>query len=378
MPKIPDVLADLGDVFVPVDPGEKGPTVPRTEDFLRSPDHPVMAAYLDAGHSYAIAARGDLAIIDADEPDVLDPVLDALPETAWQVSGSRTSEHYFLFVPGLDDDIPLDDPRTGENVGHVKASEQSVVIGPGSRHASGNRYGPLHGDEIATLTEGKLRWVIAPYARDGVRAAVREETVYTIADATALDVDDVLPVIPSAVDPFITATEKSRNVPDGDAPDVKHAPVEIGIYDVLSRASYPPGERRPHPFHGSDTGANFFVRDDGETWGCWRNCGNCASGVTSGHASYLLGMEQGVIQCGDWEPNGLDAQTWREIFDAARSAGYDIPTPEESVRKSPDVARCPECDRALGDHRRDPLDPDAYRCPWCDRLVTEDEAFAHA
>lgn len=105
-------------------------------------------------------------VVDADEPDRLRDLLDALPETVQQVSGSRTSEHHFLLVPGLDEDLPLVDPDTGDELGHIKAAEQSYVVGPGSIHPSGNRYGPLQGDTIATVPEDELREVLEPFRPD--------------------------------------------------------------------------------------------------------------------------------------------------------------------------------------------------------------------
>lgn len=94
--------------------------------------------------------------------------------------------------------------------------------------------------------------------------------------------------------------------------------VDVSIYDLLSKSTYPEGENRPHPEHGSDTGTNFRVDPGGETFRCWRH------GVT-GSALHLLGIREGIIHCGDWRPNGLDTDTWREIFDAAREAGVDVP-----------------------------------------------------
>lgn len=105
---------------------------------------------------------------------------------------------------------------------------------------------------------------------------------------------------------------------------------EIGVYDVISSASHPEGERTEHPFHGSGTGTNFLVDEGGETFRCWRH------GVT-GNAGHLLGMDVGVISCGEWENGGLDSDTWHEIFDEAREAGYDIPEPSGSTLKPPDV-----------------------------------------
>jgi hypothetical protein len=104
---IPAPLDELGAVFVPIDPREKGTTRPRTDEHLYGPDDPVLGAYLESGHNYGIACKGDLAVIDADEPEVLQEARAELDETASQVSGSRTSEHDFLYVPGLEEDIPL-------------------------------------------------------------------------------------------------------------------------------------------------------------------------------------------------------------------------------------------------------------------------------
>lgn len=290
---VPTPLADLGAVFVPIEPREKGTRRPRTDEHLYAPDDPVLEAYLEAGHNYGVACRDDLAVLDADDPDALADVIDAIPETAWQVSGSGEGEHYFLQVPGLDADLPLDDPETGENVGHVKGAEQSYVVGPGSVHPSGNRYGPLQGDTLSTITETELRDILGEFLQEN-----------TDDDAGEL---------------FDTTRPRRTNGParTGDTP--------LDIYDVLSRARYPEETRVTHPFHGSETGANFMVDGGGETWACWRNCGNHRRGVTTGNALHLVGIEQGVIDCGDWIGAGVDTDTWREIFAAAREAGYDLP-----------------------------------------------------
>ncbi|MFC3957553.1 bifunctional DNA primase/polymerase [Halovivax cerinus] len=279
---VPAPLDELGEAFIPFDPGEKGARRPRTPENLLSPADPVLEAYLDVGHNYGVVTRGDLAVVDADEPDRLDGLLDALPETAWQVSGSRTSEHWFIYVPGLDEDIPLIDPETEDELGHVKGAEQSYVVGPGSLHPSGNRYGPLQGDTIAPVDEDELRELIEPY-RPATPAKRDRDTV----DWDALDGDG------------------------GDGTD-------LSVHDVVSRRRYPEGERCEHPLHGSDTGANFMVDEGGDTWRCWRH--DC-----TGNALHLVGVEQGVISCGDWNHTGLETDTWREIFEAAREAGYDLP-----------------------------------------------------
>jgi len=309
-------LADLGSVFVPIGPGEKGTRRPRTPEHLYAPDDPVLEAYIEAGHNYGVTCRNDLAVVDADEPDALRDLLEALPETAWQVSGSRSSEHHFLLVPGLDEDLPLVDPETDDELGHIKGAEQSYVVAPGSRHPSGNRYGPLVGSDIATVDEDELREIVDPFRPDSAER------------------DDNSPV------------DRAARIGGSDG----H---EIDVYDVLSSASYSEGTRCDHPFHGSDTGANFMVDDGGETWRCWRH--DC-----TGNALHLVGIDEGIISCGDWKHGGLSTDTWRDIFAAARDAGYDLPDrdPEgdcEHVAVLPQSPRA-RAERQVWDWRAGPTD----------------------
>lgn len=104
--------------------------------------------------------------------------------------------------------------------------------------------------------------------------------------------------------------------------------VDLDVHDVVSRAQYRPGENHAHPFHPSGTGTNFRVDDGARTFRCWRHS-------VTGNALHLVGIEQGVIECGDWE-RGLTSETWADIFDAARDAGYDIPEPDDGD-DSPDA-----------------------------------------
>lgn len=129
------------------------------------------------------------------------------------------------------------------------------------------------------------------------------------------------------------------HLPGGES--APNSDADIGIYDVISRTNYPEGENKSHPFHASETGTNFRVDPGGETFRCWRH------GVT-GNGLHLLGMEQGEIDCGDWERGGLASDTWKRIFDAGREAGYDIPEPRavdggtETVREDSSPDREPE------------------------------------
>lgn len=93
--------------------------------------------------------------------------------------------------------------------------------------------------------------------------------------------------------------------------------INIDVHDVLLRSNYPGGERVEHPVHGSDTGSNFMVDADAETWRCWRH------GCT-GNALHLIGIQEGIIDCGQWDSSTVSSDEWRDIFDAARDRGLDI------------------------------------------------------
>lgn len=267
---VPETFHELGEVAFPIPPREKAADRPRTKEHLHEPTDAILQAYLEAGHNWGLSCRGDLAYLDADDPDALEAVIDALPDTAWQVTGSREGRHYFLLVPGLDEDIPLEDPETGQNIGHVKASEQSYVVGPGSVHPTGNRYGPLHGDDIASINEETLRELVEPF-----RSATPEQRAQRAERAA-----------------------RTRDNQQGDG-------VGLAVHDVLSAGSCPGGVRVAHPFHGSDTGANFIIDASGETWRCWRH--DC-----TGNALHLVGIDEGIISCGEWVPTGLDSDTWSD------------------------------------------------------------------
>lgn len=138
------------------------------------------------------------------------------------------------------------------------------------------------------------------------------------------------------------------------APDLKpgtreNDDVDLDVHDVLFSAEYPEGERTAHPVHGSKTGTNFQVDEGAETWRCWRD------GCT-GNALHLIGMQHGIIECGEWDNGGLDTETWREIFAAAREDGYDIGDPYASDEpEEPDYDDVDD-EATLIDLARDPVE----------------------
>ena len=131
---------------------------------------------------------------------------------------------------------------------------------------------------------------------------------------------------------------------------------DLGVYDVISRSEYPPGERRPHPYHDSSTGKNFKVDQDGDGWRCFSRDHD-----TGGYAAHLVGMEAGIINCGEWSVGELSDSTWREIFDAARERGYidpdrDATGPDETSADGGTAAAGTPADGAAGGKTSDDAD----------------------
>lgn len=94
------------------------------------------------------------------------------------------------------------------------------------------------------------------------------------------------------------------------------ADINVSVHDVVT--GYTEGERDEHPCHPSGTGTNFNVDEGGETFRCWRHS-------VTGNGLHLVGMQENIINCGDWARGGLDSDTWTEIFDAARAQDLDVP-----------------------------------------------------
>lgn len=115
------------------------------------------------------------------------------------------------------------------------------------------------------------------------------------------------------------STPQSRGLDTENHPPSGRSTGSLGIYDVISRSEHPPDKRGEHPYHGSSTGTNFKVDEDGEAWRCWRH-------DTGGYAISLVGMEAGLMDCED-NFGELTPAAQREVYDAARERGYDVGEP---------------------------------------------------
>lgn len=288
--------ADLEiDRFIDVVDGEK-----KSVDHERHPPEELTG-------SYGIYAHGsdELVILDVDDYGDLEDsrgyeALDDLPETLEQASPHGGTHKFYAVAPSSDGRLvaaALEDafgsPNLKASWGEVRTKNQ-YVVGAGSQ-----------------LDGCGKDWCDDCADEDGGHYSLQADRVIAKIEADQLvEVLDEDPELSQATD---DPADHRQPVIDSD----------LRIHDVLSRA-YEPGERVAHPTHGSDTGTNFVVDEDGETWRCWRHS-------VTGSALHLLGMEEGIISCGDWQNRRLSSETWAKIFDAARDRGLDVGEPESSI-----------------------------------------------
>lgn len=310
---IPHQLWELEKVFFPIPTGKKGYNYPHHVDSYRyKADSKILNAYFEAGcKNYGIVCAGDLIVIDIDEISYVEDIAQYLPETIYQITGSRSGIHLFYLCKGVNERKTLFDRVLNErmHIGEIKADSNGYVVGPKSKHPSGNRYGPLKGDQIAEINKDDLMAAISDYLIDTVTQdnwnndqyeKMRDAEVHELYDITA---DDVAPWLES-------------------------------------------NNRIAHPIHGSstyrETGGsvgNFMKNEDGKTFVCWR----CQIGAGDGcvlSGTHMLAMERaherGVLGGGEyscewirknWKKDPrLHYYAWEKAIDDGLIKTYKIPT----------------------------------------------------
>jgi hypothetical protein len=278
----------------------------------KSVDHEAQLPTQVSGNWGLYATGSDaLVILDIDDYHDLEDksghaALGRLPDTFEQRSPHGGTHRLYAVEPTDDGRLvaaalsdAFGNPNLKASWGEVRTDNQ-YVVGAGSQ---------LHGC-------GK-DWCSDCADPDGGHYAVAADR-----EIAELDAEQLIDVL--SADPELSKeTEPDRqNLKDFDT-DHATDDADVSVFDVLSRA-YDTDNRHEHPVHGSTTGTNFMVDEDGETWRCWRH--SC-----TGNALHLVGMEEGLIDCGDWQGTGLDSETWAEIFDAARDRGLDVGDPPDGI-----------------------------------------------
>lgn len=257
---IPDRLKQLGEVFFPIPRRKKGWKYPHSvQEYRHAWDSKELNAYLEAGWNYGIACADDIVVVDIDEIEWRNEILERLPPSMHQQTGSGEGYHVFYRVEGFDRGATLKTKEElhGESnveVGDIKGHRHSYVVGPGSVHPSGNEYGPLVGDEIAEVDKDTMLQVVEDFSGDGYNGG--GDGPYT--DWSELDTSDT------------------------------HDFYELEAHEVAPDMTA--GGRTSNPFHGSSTGTNFMMNEDGTTFTCWRCQHGHSDGCGLNGVHYLAGI----------------------------------------------------------------------------------------
>lgn len=130
------------------------------------------------------------------------------------------------------------------------------------------------------------------------------------------------------------AVSPIENVNSGEKPSV---------YEILESSKFPENTNNPAPqwLHTSpsSTGVNFRVDDNGETFRCWRHS-------ATGNVFHLIGVKEGIIDCGDWH-HRLGSDVWSKIYDVAEEK-HGLTTDNERLtcEEVEDAGLCPyDCGR---------------------------------
>lgn len=129
-------------------------------------------------------------------------------------------------------------------------------------------------------------------------------------------VDDEHESVVKVNDSGVLERSKSGRTWEGDCP-------YQSLFNLLDPDEFPPEVRAEHPVHGSSTGSNFMVDENEETWRCWRH-------RTTGNLLHLLGMQWGVLSCGEWDDKNYDElhEKYSRIKRKAKMEGIDLEKPK--------------------------------------------------
>lgn len=257
---------------------------------------------MDAGAGYGICCANDLVVVDVDEKEYIEFITNILPETMWQLTGSREGYHLFYKCPDLNTRITMkvnvpdnhcyaegiggEFPSFSRHIGEVKCDPHGYVVGPGSVHPSGNKYGPLKGEEISEVSKEDIKDALEPLE------------------------------VGSGVNPSPSRYIDPEDYEVDDETDT-HEFYELSADDVLPWLE--PEKRIAHPIHGSTTGSNFMKNPDGHTFTCWRCQYGTGDGCGLSGAQFLAVRETGS-DCEDvrrrWHDNPeLHYHSWNRAVE---------------------------------------------------------------
>ena len=276
------ILIRRGFSPVPLIKFEKRPNVKFSVDYPKD-EYDIYKYFWDDGVGIHLG-RSNVWVLDIDGPigqenlQALIVIHGPLPETRTVKSGRADGGvQYYWDATGLDIHSGVLRPNIDIKGNHGNA----LVVVPPTLHKSGNRY-------------SYILYIPPIVAPDWL-------------------MDEVLKI-------------QKRDPPAPQQPKLSGASSitdDYGLYCMLIGAPVNAkvtsnGYQGAHPFHGSETGANFTIDTKRNIWYCFRH-------HTAGDAADLLAVKHGLIACEDVKPGCLKP-IMDKVVDAAEKDGYHSET----------------------------------------------------
>ena len=242
-------------------------------------DNTDLLNWLNNNNNYGIVCgKGDLAIIDCDEPEIAEIVETNLPKTFTVRTGSG-GKHYYFIIRDMNKTMILQKPILDENkkiinkkhCGEIR-SVGSQVVAPNSIHPNGNKYEIYNYDNIAEINKTTIDILFKQYIN----------------------------------------IEKDK--PNNNKKDYhKYRPIDITkIIDISKFTRHGNEYQGSHPIHGSTTGMNFSINADKCVWHCFR-CG------TGGGIVSLIAILNGIILCDSCREGCITPIIFKEVVELAKT-----------------------------------------------------------
>lgn len=209
--------------------------------------------WINNGGNYGLTSpTGFACFIDADTREIQDVLESSLPET---IRWSTGKEGHFQYAYFIEDDpigcLPL-------KYGAYIKGKGGYALGPGSIHPNSIVYGSRESRDVP----------IAIVKKTDMINALRNFTV-----GRESEVHKVQSITPKGSRQILMVLEKYGV----DLSQYRHTGAWLRI---------------PHPVHGSETGSNFAVNPESDTWHCFRH------GTGGGIVSLIAVLER-LIDCKD-------------------------------------------------------------------------------
>ena len=261
-------------------------------------DDPSLQEHLKRGGNYGVLAGKSLAIVETDTEEATRK-MEAIVNTFAVKSGGGGWKRHFYITINFNENGVLDNPEIKDarkrNVGHVQV-ERKYVVGPGSRHWTGNIYEIINDHPIAFVSKQQLEEIFGDWLKwtGQQRREIKSEI-----------------------------EQRKREGVD--------IPFEKLFADCLPKMKLKANDeyQGAHPLHGSETGVNFTIHPI-LGWYCFRHS-------SGGDWLMWIAVKHGLIECHEARPGVLRGPLFIEACRLAKADGFDVKVIDEEL--TPNIAR---------------------------------------